>query len=92
MQKQQFEIAVLRNLIQRLPLGPMLEFGALKTHATRFTGRPVSFFSRIHTKTATLQWLFSFQRLQGHVHALHIAGAIDAQYLEAAFFLRPHAW
>ena len=30
MQKQQFEIAVLRNLIQRLPLGPMLEFGALK--------------------------------------------------------------
>ena len=69
----------------------MLEFGALITHATRFTGWPVSFSSLINTKTATLQWLFSFQRLQGHVHALYIAGAIDAQYLEAAFFLRPHA-
>ena len=70
----------------------MLEFGALITHATRFTGWPVSFFSFIHTKTATLQWLFSFQRLQGHVHALHIARAIDAEHFEAAFFLRPHAW
>ena len=70
----------------------MPEFGALKRVQPVLQAGLYAFFSLIHTKTATLQWLFSFQRLQGHVHALYITDSIDAEYLEAAFFLRPHAW